>query len=157
MKESKNLEAKKVWLTRGTKYLLDFMFYSGILVTASLPWSIRQIGQYLTGMLENYEAMVILYFVLGVSALVLLRELRRIFCTVLEQDCFVEGNVISLRKMGNWSFFIAGISVVRSIVYTTPAMLLIILVFLIAGLFSKILALVFEEAVRYKQENDLTV
>ena len=37
------------------------------------------------------------------------------------------------------------------------AMLVVILVFVIAGLFSKVLACVFDEAVRYKQENDLTI
>ena len=45
----------------------------------------------------------------------------------------------------------------RSIVYATIAMAVVILVFLIAGMFSKVLALVFEQAVRYKEENDLTV
>ena len=95
--------------------------------------------------------------VLGVSAVVLIRELRRIFRTVLNEDCFVEENVESLRKMGNWSFFIALMAVVRSIVYMTIAMLVVILVFVIAGLFSKVLACVFDEAVRYKQENDLTI
>ena len=33
----------------------------------------------------------------------------------------------------------------------------VILVFVIAGLFSKVLACVFREAVRYKLENDLTI
>lgn len=42
-------------------------------------------------------------------------------------------------------------------VYLTIAMLVIILVFIIAGMFSKVLAMVFEEAVRYKEENDLTI
>lgn len=148
---------KKFLLTKGVKYLLDFMFYSGILVTASLPFSVRWIGKYYEPILEHYEETVIIYFVLGVSALVLIRELRRIFRTVLAEDCFVTENVVSLRKMGNWSFFIAGMSVVRSIVYMTIAMLVVILVFIIAGLFSRVLALVFEEAVRYKEENDLTI
>ena len=66
-------------------------------------------------------------------------------------------NVVSLQKMGNWSFFIAVMSIVRSIVYLTIAMSVVIFVFIIAGLFSKVLAYVFEEAVQYKQENDLTV
>ncbi len=48
-------------------------------------------------------------------------------------------------------------SVVRCIVYMTMAMGVVILVFVIAGLFSKVLACVFEEAVRFKQENDLTI
>ena len=38
------LKKKKEILTRCTKYLLDFMFYAGIAVTVTLPWSIRKIG-----------------------------------------------------------------------------------------------------------------
>lgn len=156
-KEKNKLSARKQTLTKWTKYLLDFMFYSGILATASLAFSVRQAGKYLPQLVSHYEESVIIYTVLGVSAVILIRELRKIFKTVLDGDCFVMENVISLKKMGNWSFFIAGMSVVRSIVYMTIAMSVVILVFIIAGLFSKVLALVFEEAVRYKEENDLTI
>lgn len=152
-----SLKAKKSAITVCTKYLLDFMFYAGIAVTVTLPYSVRKIGKLLPHMVEHYEETVIIYFVLGIAALVLVRELRKIFRTVLAEDCFVQENVISLQKMGNWSFFIAVMSVVRCIVYMTIAMGVVILVFVIAGLFSKVLACVFEEAVRYKQENDLTI
>ena len=155
--QQKDIGTKKKYLTVGTKYLLDFMFYAGILVTATLPFSVKKIGEFLPHAAEHYEETVIIYFVLGVSACVLLRELRRIFRTVLEENCFVQENVVSLHKMGNWSFFIALMSVVRSIVYMTPAMAVVILVFIIAGLFSKVLSYVFQEAVQYKEENDLTV
>lgn len=161
MKEERDyaasLKAKKKAITVCTKYLLDFMFYAGIAVTVTLPYSIRKIGELLPRLVEHYEETVIIYFVLGIAALVLVRELRKIFRTVLAEDCFVQENVISLQKMGNWSFFIAVMSVVRSIVYMTVAMGGVILVFVIAGLFSKVLACVFEEAVRFKQENDLTI
>lgn len=153
----RDLEERKELLTKCTKYLLDFMFYAGIAVTATLPFTIKWVGQYLPRLLEHYQEVVIIYFVLGIAALVLIRELRRIFGTVLAGDCFVRENVVSLRKMGNWSFFIALMSVVRSIVYLTVAMLVVILVFVIAGLFSKVLALVFEQAVSFKEENDLTI
>lgn len=148
---------KKLLLTKGTKFMLDAMFYMGILVTATLPFTIKWISQYYEPWVENYEETTIIYFVLGVAAIVLIRELRKIFRTVLDEDCFVMENVVSLRKMGNWSFFIAGMSMVRSIVYVTIVMGVVILVFVIAGLFSKVLAMVFEEAVRYKEENDLTI
>lgn len=157
MEKNRNKKSEHKNLTVATKYLLDTMFYIGILVTATLPFSVKAVGEFLPDAIEHYEETVIIYFVLGVSACVLLRELRRIFRTVLEENCFVQENVISLRKMGNWSFFIALMSVVRSIVYMTPAMGVVILVFVIAGLFSKVLAYVFEEAVQYKEENDLTV
>lgn len=157
MEEKKNLRERKLQLTKWTKLLLDFMFYSGIVVTATLPFSLKWIGNHLPRVAENYKEAVIIYFVLGVSAVILIRELRKIFKTVLAEDCFVAENVKSLRKMGNWSFFIALMSIVRSIVYVTIAMAVVILVFVIAGLFSKVLAMVFEEAVRYKEENDLTI
>ena len=157
MEEKRGRRSKKKNLTMWTKYLLDIMFYGGIAVTVTLPFSVRRIGELLPLLVEHYEETVIIYFVLGVAAVVLIRELRKIFRTVLEEDCFVQENVESLKKMGNWSFFIAVMSVVRSIVYMTIAMFVVIFVFVIAGLFSKVLACVFEEAVRYKQENDLTI
>lgn len=148
---------KKETLTQWTKYLLDFMFFSGIMVTATLPLSIRWIGRYVERIQKSYGEIVMIYFVLGIAALVIVQELRQIFRTVLQENCFVQENVASLRKIGNWSFFIALMSVVRSVVYLTIAMLVVILVFLIAGLFSKVLACVFQEAVNYKTENDLTI
>ncbi len=148
---------KKPILATWTKYLLDAMFIAGIVVTAALPFEIKWAGRYLPWLLKDYAETVIIYFVLGIAALVLIGELRKIFSTVLKEDCFVTENVVSLRKMGNWSFFIALMSVVRSIVRLTLVMLVVILVFTIAGLFSKVLAQVFEQAVRYKEENDLTI
>ncbi len=147
-------EKKWTWI-RGTKYLL--MFYSGIVVTVTLPFTVRWIGEQLPYLIRHYEETVIIYFVLGVSAEKLLWELRKIFRTVLAENCFVKENVVSLQKMGNWSFFIALMAGVRSIVYMTIAMGVVIFVFLIAGLFSKVLSFVFEQAVEYKEETDWTI
>lgn len=157
MKEKRDLNTQKLDLAKWTKLLLDFMFYCGIVVTVTLPFTLNFAGRYYEPVRKSYEESVIIYFVLGIAALVLVGELRKIFKTVLAEDCFVEENVRSLRKMGNWSFFIAVMSIVRCIVYVTIAMGVVILVFIIAGLFSKVLAMVFEEAVRYKEENDLTI
>lgn len=66
-------------------------------------------------------------------------------------------NVKSLKRMGNYSFIIAAVTSVRLCLYSTPGVFVVILVFVIAGLFSKVLAGVFEQAVNYKQENDLTI
>lgn len=148
---------KKDTLIKYTKYFLDFMFYSGIVVTATLPISLKWLGRYLETVKEHYEEAVVIYFVLGIAASVILRELRKIFKTVINKDCFVRENVVSLDKMCKWSFFIVIMSIVRTFVYTTIAMFVVILVFTIAGLFSKVLSFVFEEAVGYKEENDFTI
>ena len=148
---------KKENLIKLTKYLLDFMFYSGIVVTLSLPVTLKMLGTFSEKLHDHLGEAIIIYFVLGIAAIVILCELRKMFKTVMQKDCFVRENVVSLDKMCKWSFFIVLMSIVRTIVYVTPAMLVVILVFTIAGLFSKVLSFVFEEAVGYKEENDFTI
>lgn len=148
---------KKETVIKLTKWMMDFMFFSGMAVVASLPFTIKWMGQYLPKFQEHYGEIVLIYFVLGILALLIIGELRKMFRTVAADDCFVFENVVSLQRMGTYSFLIALIALVRSIVFLTPAMLIIILVFIIAGLFSKVLAFVFDTAVQYKHENDLTV
>lgn len=148
---------KKETLIKFTKYILDFMFFGGIAVTLSLPLSIKWLEQYIEHMQGHYAEIVIIYFVLGIAAVKIIWELRKIFKTVIDKNCFVQENVVSLDKMSKWSFFIVIMSIVRSVVYVTIAMGVVILVFTIAGLFSKVLSFVFEEAVGYKEENDFTI
>lgn len=144
-------------LTLFTKYLLDFMFYSGLIVILTLPFSIRFYGKYNTYFRDNYYSLLVVFFLSGIFAVLIIYELRKMFRTVLNDDCFIMENVTSLEKMSTYSFFIAVIMACRLFIYITPAVLIIILVFVIAGLFSKVLAQVFDKAVSYKLENDLTI
>ncbi|MBO5146295.1 MAG: DUF2975 domain-containing protein [Lachnospiraceae bacterium] len=145
-----------------TKYLLDFMYFAGIPVTISLPWSVKWIMKFLdfqnyADFKAYYTEVVVIYFILGILAIMILGELRKMFRTVLRDDCFVKENVVSLQRMGTYSFVIAAICLLRTILYMTVATLILVLVFVIAGLFSKVLAFVFDKAVEYKLENDLTI
>ena len=144
-------------LTLFTKFLLDFMFYAGIVVIVTLPLSFKFYGRFNTYFAENYYSLCVIFFLSGIFAVLILQQLRRMFGTVLNDDCFVHENVTSLENMSIYSFFIAVITACRLFIYLTPAVLIIILVFVIAGLFSKVLAGVFDKAVTYKQENDLTI
>lgn len=144
-------------ITVFTKMILDMMFYGGILITLSLPYTIYLLGKYLEKFQVHYAELVVIYFILGILALFIIRELRKMFRTVLRDDCFVKENVISLQKMSVYSFLIVMVSIIRTFVYLTPAMLVVILVFCIAGLFSRVLSMVFDKAIEYKQETDLTI
>lgn len=150
---------KKETVAIFTKYLLDILFFSGIVVTVSLPWLVKWIMQFFQydKFEEHYAELVIIYFILGILAILILGELRKMFRTVLAEDCFVRDNVVSLQRMGTYSFIIAVICLLRTVLYLTAAMLVLVLVFVIAGLFSKVLAFVFDKAVDYKLENDLTI
>lgn len=144
-------------LTFFTKLLLDFMFYAGIFVIATLPFSIKFYGRFNSYFAENYYSLCLLFFLSGVFAVLILQQLRRMFRSVLNDDCFIRENVDSLNKMSIYSFFIAVITACRLFLYLTPAVLVVILVFVIAGLFSRVLAKVFDKAITYKLENDLTI
>lgn len=144
-------------LTLTTKLLLDFMFYTGILVTATLPFSIKLYGRYNSYFAQNYIPLIFLFFFSGIFAILIIYELRKIFRTVINDDCFIRENVKSLKNMGTYSLLIACITAGRLFLYITPAVLIVILVFIIAGLFSKVLSQVFDKAVAYKLENDLTI
>ncbi len=144
-------------LTLFTKYLLDFMFYSGMLVIITLPFSVRFYGRYSTYFAENYYSLCVVLFLSGIFAILIVQQLRRMFRTVIDDDCFIRENVKSLEKMSTYSFFIAVITECRLFIFITPSIFIIILVFVIAGLFSKVLAGVFDKAVTYKLENDLTI
>ncbi len=144
-------------LVRVTKILLDFMFYVGIVVCATVPLSFRIAGRYFKIFAEYYIPFCIIFIIAGVFALVIVWELRTIFKTVMKEDPFVRENVRSLKRMGISSFCIAFVMLSRLLFVITPAALVLVAVFAIAGLFSLVLSQVFDQAVTYKQENDLTI
>ncbi len=144
-------------LTLFTKYLLDAMFWLGIACEAALPWLIKIGGRFYPHLRDYYLLHVILLLISGAGAIVIVFELRRMFRTVLAGSCFVRENVTSLRRMGWVSMGIAAVTAVRVAVLITPATLIIVAVFFIAGLFSFVLAGVFDQAVSYKEDSDFTI
>ena len=144
-------------LTVITKYILDVMFYGGMITILCVPVLYRLIMPYEKEVEEHYIPLCIIMMICGVLAVLIIHELRKIFRTVLADDCFVRDNVTSLRKMGNYSFGIAIVTLLRLFCYVNSAVFVILVVFVIAGLFSKVLSQVFDRAIGYKEENDLTI
>lgn len=141
-----------------TKYFLDFIFFSGILVEVSLPFSLKMLGEYYwKEMAEQYWPMLIIFGLSGICGLIIVYQLRKMMKTVVKRECFVDNNTKSLSTMGKVSFVITVLFIVKCILLPTPASFVIVLTFFIAGVFSHVLSLVFEEAVRFKEENDLTI
>lgn len=147
----------KSLLVRITKILLDFMFYVGIVICATVPLSFKLAGKYYKIFEEFYLPFSIIFFIAGIFALIIVWELRTIFKTVIKEDPFVRENVRSLKRMGISSFCIALMMLTRLLFVITPAALVLVAVFAIAGLFSLVLSQVFDQAVTFKQENDLTI
>lgn len=134
------------------------MFFSGILVEVSLPFSLKMLGEYYwKEMAEQYWPMLIIFGLSGICGLIIVYQLRKMMKTVVKRECFVDNNTKSLSTMGKVSFVITVLFIVKCILLPTPASFVIVLTFFIAGVFSHVLSLVFEEAVRFKEENDLTI
>lgn len=148
----------KLNITRFTKAVLDIMFVLGILITATLPFLLKTYGKYVEPGIEKYiwQNSVVLGFC-GIFSLMIVWELRKMFKTVIADDCFVRSNVTSLKKMSIYSVGIVVFMAVKCLFNITLATMAIMMVFIIAGLFSRVLAQVFDKAVAYKLENDLTI
>lgn len=145
-------------LIRFTKVILDIMFFGGIAALITLPFSLKILGKYYSAaILENFFFMLISLAICGVFGILIIVELCRMMRRVMEENCFVYGNVRSLRKMAGFSIVIAFITFIKIFIMPTPATAIIVLVFFIAALFSQVLSYVFERAVSYKEENDLTI
>lgn len=144
-------------IARFTKILLDLLFYAGIAATVSVPWTMRWVATFYTAFAEHLTLHTVLFVLAGACSVLILFELRRILRTVVAGDCFLRRNVASLSRMAYYAFAIAVLMAVRLTVIFTPGLLAIVCVFVLAGLFSLVLAQVFECAVNYKQDNDLTI
>ena len=140
-----------------TKVFLDIMFYIGVLACLSLPWSMRYFGRIFTIYQAYYFPLIFVFEAAGILGVIIIWKLRQIFKTVRDQNCFVRENVENMKIMGMSSFGIVILMACRLFFVVTPSILVLILTFLLAGLFSLVLSQVFKVAIDYKEENDLTV
>ena len=141
-----------------TKYVLDIMYFGGFVVLITLPATINFLGKYYSSVItKNFTLMLFVFGISGILGILIIGQLRRMMRTVIEDSCFVYGNVESLHKMAMMSIGIVIMFIFKLFFVPTPATGIIILVFFIAALFSQVLADVFEKAVNYKEENDLTI
>lgn len=155
-------------LNRFVTSLLTVLFGVGCAVEVLLPLLLRRLflryefltvegrdGRQVSEAL--YYPKLICGMAAGVFALLILWELRKMMRTVVNGNCFVSANVQSLKRMSRCAALIAVFMLSSNLSAPTLTAGAMTLVFIIAGLFSRVLAGVFQEAVRYKEENDLTI
>ncbi|MCR4566898.1 MAG: DUF2975 domain-containing protein [Pseudobutyrivibrio sp.] len=154
-------------LNRFVKVIIDLAFTIGILLELSVPFGLKpsvKLTIKLLGaeteyakILDHYVYAVVSIMLVGLFCLLILFELKNMMKTVIDDNCFVQDNVKSLSRMAAYAFAITILKLLRCAVYFTPAAIIVAGVFAFAGLLSKVLAMVFEKAVNYKLENDLTI
>lgn len=140
------------------KRFLDLTFAGGILIFLSLPVSVKwYIGTLYEGTSERYYFLLPFLYVTGFFALLIVYEMRRIFKTLNRKNPFIMDNAKSLKRIAVSSFIIAFAYIIKIIFYNSFLTIILAMVFVIAGLFSIILAEVFRQAAMVKEENDLTI
>lgn len=146
-------------LSAMVKWLLDLIFIGGIGITLSLPWSLKWYLNFIYGYNNGsvYSFYMVLLVITGALALSIVYHIRKIFKTLKRKDPFMMDNVQSLKRMGIASFLISAFYIFKIIFYNSFLTIILVMVFIIAGFFSVILAEVFRQAVEVKQENDFTV
>lgn len=141
-----------------TKIILDIMYFSGMIVVVTLPFTLKLAGEYYSvAIAQNYYKMLVVFASSSIFGIFILGQLRKMMKTVICDDCFVWQNVKSLEIMSVCSFSISILFILKVFFVPTQATLIIILVFFIAALFCIVLSCVFRQAINYKEENDLTI
>lgn len=154
------LMKKRIWLPKVLSYLMIVLMAVAVLSLVGLPWIIKgyiEYVYYFTGNEFVKMYFLIVLYVSGVLALVVLYELRLIFNTCVNSTPFIHRNVTSLRHIGFSAIIIGLIFISKGVLFFTFLTLIVVFVFALAALFCFVLADVFEEAVNYKLENDLTI
>jgi hypothetical protein len=140
------------------KHLLELIMLGGAAIIAFLPVLLqRYLGSLYMGTEEKYWFLLPFLYVNGFLALIILYNLRRILKTLGRKNPFMADNVKSLSHIAISSFIIAVLYIVKILFFNSFLTIILAMVFVIAGLFAIILAEVFQQAVKVKEENDLTI
>lgn len=143
----------KTKVSQITAILVNIMFFGGILACILTPLGTKLYGY--TG--NEYVIQTTVILMSGFASVFIMYQLKCIFKTLIDDNPFVMDNAVSLRKIAAASFIIAVIYVVKAFMLFTPATFVIIVIFVTAGLFCLTLMSVFTAAVRFKEENSLTI
>lgn len=131
----------------------------GIIIMASLPWTLSWLMKiFYEGSVSNlYIFFIIILYVLGLSTLAILNELRIIFNSLEKTDPFTHRNVVALKRITVLCVVNCVVFLVKVFVANSLMTMVALFVFFVAMLFSLILSEVFKKAVEYKEDNDLTI
>ena len=148
---------KNSFVHYATKVLVDVMFYCGILCCLLVSFVMPYFTEYFGYRQSTVMPFTILLISSGICAIYILWQLKKIFKTLIGGNPFIESNVTCLRKCSVASFAIAIIYIIKITFWFTIASSIIVIIFVLLGLFCLTLKDVFKQAIAYKEENDWTV
>lgn len=151
---------KEPVVSKALKIFLYAIFVLGVLGVVTLPMML----EYYTGFLYDayylqpgYRRFILTFLVLvAVLVLWIVVEMIRMLRSI-PTDPFVARNVRALRRCGAVGIIIAVLFFLKCTFYVTFLTMACGVLFIICGLFAFTLSNLFAQAVRFKEENDLTI
>ena len=140
-----------------TKAIVDIFFYLGIATCISVPFVTPRLIRYLDLSESLITPTIITLLLSGACAVFIIYQLKKTFKTLVTGNPFVIENTLYLKRMSIAAFIISLIFTIKLFYWFTFATVIIVLVFLIAGLFCLTLKDLFAQAVKFKEDNDLTI
>lgn len=143
-------------LSNVIKIGLQMVFILGIIVIILLPFWLKLYCDYINQRLVYLPSLILLY-VSGIPGLIIVREFINLFHTLKEDNPFILKNVKHLKICSICSFIITMEYLVGIFITKSVFSIVVVGVFTIAWLGLYILAELLKQAIKYKEENELTI
>ena len=147
----------KISVNQITKILVDALFFLGIIAVIAVPLLARYVSSFYGYDGPQVTCLAVILFAAGLCALYVLFNLRLMFKTLLGGNPFVEKNIVCFRRMAAACAAIAALCTIKCFVLFTFGTVAVVIVFVVGAMFCLTLKNIFEQAIAYKQENDMTI
>jgi len=132
-----------------------------LLVLVFLPWISMYYLQMIYGAVEvcqrTTNILLIVLYPCGIFSFIVAFNLKRIFRTLVNRDPFVQRNVKSLKAMGLAMAGVTAFLILKVFLMNSIMTMMGVLASSLLAVFCFVLADVFQQAVYYKQDNELTI
>lgn len=150
-------EMNKTKINQITKILVDMLFYLGIIAVLAVPFLAKYLGSFYDYGSPATIIFTVILYASGICALYILFNLKQMFKTLLGGNPFVDKNIICFKRMAAACGVISLIYIVKCFLLFSWGTIVVAVMFVVAALFCLTLRNIFEQAISYKLENDLTV
>jgi len=133
------------------------MFVLGIIIIICLPKLLDWYINYFAVNHVNYYPMLIILYLSGIVALFVIFKFIKLFETLKNNTPFIMENVKHLKAISACCLFIAVIYLIGIFVFKSVFVAVIFIMFIFVYLAFLIVSELFKQAVKYKEENDLTI
>ena len=151
---------KEPVVSRLLKYSLCLIFFIGAVIILTLPFALNYYTLWLYDayyIRPAYQTFLLLFLsVVGALGLWIVADLILVLNTI-PKDPFVQRNVRALKRIGIVAIATSLLFFLKCLYYFTFLTAVCALVLLICALIVFTVCMLFSQAVRYKEENDLTI